>query len=166
MSLSPWPRIHTEGNLCSGGACAHIRPTSPVLLTRQPPCGCHGDREGGNVGKTPLATRPRRPRGELHSGSSRFPRTAWALGRWRIPLVPRDLQRLAHACGKCSPTPRTGKAQVRNKLLCACASRNSPHPLPESGFPSPSAQARVGIPADATLLRNKGCSLVFPRLSA
>lgn len=78
------------------------------------------------MGKTPLATRPRRPRGELHSGSSRFPRTAWALGRWRIPLVPRDLQRLAHACGKCSPTPRTGKAQVRNKLLCACESRNSP----------------------------------------
>lgn len=116
------------------------------------------------MGKTPLATRPRHPRGELHSGSSRFPRTAWALGRWRIPLVPRDLQRLAHARGKCSPPPRTGKAQVRNKLLCACALRNSL--LLESGFPSPSAQARAGIPAGATLLRNKGCSLVFPRLYA
>lgn len=142
-------------------------PDFPVPLTLQPPRGCHSDREGGNVGKTPLATRPRRPCGELHSGSSRFPRTAWALGRWRIPLVPRDLQRLAHAHEKCNPPlPRTGKAQVKNKLLCACAELPFLTPSRSRGFPSPSAQARAGIPGDANLLQNKGCSLVFPHLSA
>jgi hypothetical protein len=91
------------------GACAHL-PGFPVALTLQLPHGCHGDREGRNLGKTPPAALPHRPRQELLPCSSRLPRTAWALGRWRIPLVPWDAQWLAHARGlTLSPRPPQGK---------------------------------------------------------
>lgn len=95
-----------RGNPGPDGACADL-PGFPLALTRQPPHGCHGDREGGNLGKTPPAALPRRPRQELLPCSSRLPRTAWALGRWRIPLVPWDSQRLAHARGATPPPQHT-----------------------------------------------------------
>lgn len=141
-------------------------PDFPFPFTLQPPRGCHDDREGGNVGKTPLATRPRRPCGELHSGSSRFPRTAWALGRWRIPLVPMDLQLLAHARGKCNPPlPRTGKAQVKNKLLCACAQLPPPlslSPLPGAGdFPLLVRRRGPGFQATRLCYRTKAVAWSF-----
>lgn len=138
-----------------GGSLLRRRMRTPARLPRRPGCSPRAvamATAGGNAGKTPLAARPRRPRGKLRSSSSRFPRTAWALG-WRIPLVPRDEYRLAHARGV-HPSPpharaHTGKAQVRGtnplrmrdaRLLgrAGCLGNCSElpfHRVPEPGIP-------------------------------
>lgn len=126
MTRQAGATLQARGTRTPGSAAAARGPLGPgpfparrepllrgtcALRLGSPPRGCHGDREGRNAGKTPLAARPRRPRGERHSGSSRFPRTAWARRRRRIPPVPGDAQRMAHArrARSTPPTHTRGK---------------------------------------------------------
>lgn len=115
-------------------AHAHISPTSPFLLLCSPR-GCHGDREGGNVGKTPLTGNPPPP------PSRGAPLWFKPVSPDRVGVVavedspsPQGLAATGACAREMHPPPRTGKAQVRNKLLCARAARNSPlSPPPGAG---------------------------------
>lgn len=172
---TPPLRPNAEGETPARAAHAHTCQASPTLCL-QPPHGCHGDREGGNTGKTPLAARPRRPRQEFHSGSSRFPRTAWALGRWRIPLVPWEVKesRMRGPARKESPGERTKHSaharcvivgiawspwQLRGTPLLHPSQPGIPTALPP---PAASAPARPGIPGARAFLQNKRPCLSVP----
>lgn len=163
MSLPPRLRPHTEGNPCSGGACA-ICPTSPFLLLCSPRADAMTTARAGMWGRP--AGNPPPPPPPLRGAPLWFePVSPDCVGVGAVEDSPSP-QGLA-ATGACAremqpPLPRTGKAQVKNKLLCACAQLPSLSPPPGAGdFPLLVRRRGPGFQAMRLCYRTKAVAWSF-----